>query len=70
MVKDKYSHPSSERALCWECKNAVPNALKGNGCSWSRRLQPVEGWEAIEQNPSGAQSPGYRVVNCPEFVEG
>lgn len=32
-------------SLCWSCRNSVPDKY-GNGCSWSRDLIPVEGWQA------------------------
>ena len=34
--------------LCWWCENAVPGAH--TGCSWSRELQPVDGWRATQRN--------------------
>lgn len=42
--------------LCWDCKNATDG-----GCSWSEKLEPVKGWEAIEN------ARGHLVVRCPEF---
>lgn len=33
-------------SLCQFCENSVPSIYKEQGCSWSRFLQPVEGWKA------------------------
>ena len=56
--------------LCWHCRNAVPSAA-GAGCSWSRRFQPVPGWEAEETKiwvgGDRRTVPSFRVVRCPEF---
>ena len=52
-------------ALCWHCQKAC------GGCSWSRSLIPVDGWEAKEVDLvtyEGLKS--YKVIECPEFVEG
>ncbi len=56
-------------SLCWDCKNAC------GGCSWSRNLTPVEGWEAKTIKVKGNFYTGevldsYVVINCPEFIEG
>lgn len=60
-------------ALCWKCANAVPNPATGVGCEWSRKFQPVPGWEA-EYRPiklSDAKiSESYFVKSCPLFAEG
>lgn len=60
------------RTLCWECRNAVPD--DDHGCSWSRRLDPVEGWDAVETSAIRIDG-GYErritsalVLGCPEFV--
>lgn len=45
--------------LCWNCANAVPDK-EGHGCSWSRRLIPVEGWTV--------QKKTNLVLECPEYV--
>lgn len=42
--------------LCSYCGNAC-----NSGCSWSDSLEPVDGWEAV-QNKNG-----YFVVDCPKF---
>lgn len=58
--------------LCWSCDNAC------GGCSWSRSLTPVEGWDAERrdvliqhENKNGHWSKyeeSYIVYGCPEFV--
>lgn len=58
--------------LCWKCQHAVPCREKGLGCNWSRRLEPVEGWEAVKREikVAGSQSvSSYMVINCPMFKE-
>lgn len=55
-----------EPSICFDCANAC------GGCTWSRCLEPVEGWEAvISPKPSSrgryAHIPDYKVVKCPEF---
>lgn len=60
------------RTLCWECRNAVPDGKRG--CNWSRHLDPVEGWDAVETSviridgghPKRIMS--ALVLGCPEFV--
>lgn len=47
-------------SLCWMCKNAVPDGTLG--CSWSRKLKPVEGWYAKTDKI------GTLVIACPEFI--
>lgn len=42
--------------LCWYCANAC------GGCSWSKKLVPVDGWV------TRARGPGEDVVACPKFV--
>lgn len=54
-------------SLCWYCINAC------GGCSWSRKLIPVEGWKATEvTNKDVCDSflKSYKVIECPEFEEG
>ena len=69
--KKTYEPPS----ICWKCKNAVPDGKYG--CSWSRRFQPVEGWDAkptLVKNTSHRKGFGsvhfnsYRVKGCPKFI--
>ena len=55
--------------LCWDCQKAT------GGCSWSRNLTPVEGWEAKQIKVKGnfytnEVLDSYVVTNCPEFKEG
>ena len=60
-------------SLCWECKNAVPDAYGERGCSWSRHRLPVDGWEATPTKLKVASKMtvlSYHVKECPEFVEG
>ena len=58
-----YHNQTTSKSLCWFCKNAVPDVKRG--CSWSRSLEPVSGWDAI---PSKHLAGSYRVRSCPEFV--
>lgn len=66
--------PESNSTRCWTCQNAVPEIRNGRqyGCSWSRCLEPVEGWEAIpitKATGDGALKSGtYRVKSCPEYI--
>lgn len=66
--------PESNSTRCWTCQNAVPEIRNGRqyGCSWSRCLEPVEGWEAIpitKATGDGALKAGtYRVKSCPEYI--
>ncbi len=58
---------SKKLALCWYCKNAC------GGCSWSKNLIPIKGWKAKEVTNRGISDSGiksYKVIECPEFVEG
>lgn len=56
--------------LCWECQNAT------GGCSWSKNLTPVKGWETIETaEPTWIGTvrkivPCVTVTGCPEYVRG
>lgn len=47
---------SKQMTLCWDCGNAC-----NGGCSWSRCLEPVKGWEAKKTADS------YVVKHCPNF---
>lgn len=59
-------YTAGEFQPCWTCRNAC------GGCSWSREFQPVEGWTAektvIPSNGEYAES--YRIVKCPEYING
>lgn len=73
MSGDRFSHPRDMQTLCWQCKNAVPSIVKNRGCNWSRKLEPVEGWDA-EETVVGAirdmdKAKGFRVISCPEFID-
>ena len=54
--------------LCWHCVNAVPNAERG--CSWSRKLIPVEGWRATRKPMKYdlKMVESFIVHWCPEYV--
>ena len=57
--------------LCWKCANAVPNRDGTRGCSWSRKLIPVDGWTAIKTRKKSKDKYvmcSYEVLDCPEFV--
>lgn len=48
--------------LCWDCEKAT------GGCTWARRLKPVEGWVARKINPSPTKPyVTYFIESCPEF---
>lgn len=65
-----------EQTICWDCQKAT------GGCSWSKSLTPVEGWEATltpinitttkdrkrDKAYAYRSAPGYKVKSCPEFV--
>lgn len=56
--------------LCEWCRNSVPD-LKGCGCSWSRKQQPVDGWIAtptVRRNSSFVME-SFCVHECPSFQE-
>ncbi len=75
-----YAGRPAAASLCWYCRNAVPSPETGAGCSWSERPhEPVKGWvadrrdlqiqkEGRRHRTCGVES--YRVLACPEFVEG
>lgn len=58
MKRKKYVY-----SLCWSCINAVPNSH--HGCSWSRKFEPVEGWEAQYD----ILKDSYKVLSCPLFLD-
>jgi hypothetical protein len=69
----KSPHKVKTMMLCEDCGNAVPNTFTGKGCSWSRNLEPVEGWTAkpTKLRAHNRQDPeigSYQVLACPEFV--
>ena len=53
--------------LCWRCAKAI-----NNGCSWSERFEPVQGWTAVPTkiNCEYYMADSYRVIDCPEFERG
>lgn len=57
---NKFSNPT----ICWDCQKA------SGRCSWSRKLEPVEGWDAKPTiiKYAGSREPSYIVRSCPEFV--
>lgn len=66
-----------KETICFNCINAVPNAKKGTGCSWSKNYEPVEGWKAkktmiinreLTDNDGDYMIPSYRVDECPTFI--
>ena len=65
-----------KQTLCWDCINAVPNPETGDGCSWSRTLTPVEGWQAegtrlmSYANTDPREFSSYIVMECPRFRKG
>ncbi len=52
--------------LCWDCKNAT------GGCSWSKKLVPVAGWEVIPATVYNSNKTvhSYNVRHCPLFERG
>ena len=53
-------------SLCFDCKNAVC------GCSWSKRFEPVEGWEAIPKKIRIDKThfiASYVVKKCPLYSD-
>lgn len=62
-VPKSVSAPSTK---CWSCANACPSADGSRGCSWSRNLEPVDGWSTLTLNDDVTTT----VIECPEFVEG
>lgn len=51
---------------CWFCKKSI------NGCTWSKKGQPVDGWVAEQTSLKLSTSqtvPSYRILQCPEFEQ-
>lgn len=60
-----YKPDVSANECCVICKKNI------DGCSWSRKLEPVEGWQAIETDRVTYGVHGsYKILYCPEFEEG
>ena len=55
--------PSNQ--LCWWCAHAVPDGVYG--CSWSKNLEPVEGWTARPSSNGGVKT--WSVEDCPQFLQ-
>lgn len=72
-VPEKYTRKKAahhrENSLCWGCKNAVPNHLRGIGCEWSIDYHPVPGWKA-EMRERTSLKGSYFVFKCPKFEKG
>lgn len=69
------------QSLCWSCRHAVPTAtcdprtgekIYTQGCSWSIRARPVEGWDADKSimRVNGRTCDTYYVNACPLFERG
>ncbi len=56
-LKLRNKRTGSTETLCSYCGHAC-----NNGCSWSARGEPVNGWDAVKT------SAGYFVFDCPEAV--
>lgn len=64
--------------ICWNCRNAVPDAYGKRGCSWSREGTPVEGWIATPRTLYQYKSKddemteviAFSVSDCPKFERG
>lgn len=59
--------PNTKDTLCWDCEKAT------GGCSWSDKLIPVEGWDAIPTKIKMViykETDSYKVLNCPLFKKG
>ena len=54
----------AKSTLCWKCRKAT-----NSGCSWSRALEPVDGWEAEEDHlvTNYLDKKSYFIYGCPEF---
>jgi hypothetical protein len=49
-------------SICWGCAKACA------GCSWSKNLTPVPGWEAVESDAKYKSfDKSYIVLSCPEY---
>ena len=65
-----------KQTICWDCIHAVPNPDTGDGCSWSEKQIPVEGWKAegtrlmSYANDDPREFSSYLVTECPRFKQG
>ena len=57
MEKDMKNRIGENQTLCGYCGKAC-----NDGCAWSERFDPVDGWNAVRTLNS------YHVLDCPEFV--
>ena len=60
--------PRQANTLCWTCQNATGK------CSWSARLEPVEGWKAKKIKVKGnfytqQKVDSYIVKKCPQYIK-
>lgn len=74
-VSNREAKTMYTQTLCWSCANAVPDKYGKRGCAWSRRFEPVKGWDAQETrlyagDGSKRFQKSYCVRQCPEFVRG
>ena len=60
VVMPEPEHVPRSQTLCFDCRNAT------GGCSWSARLEPVPGWDAVTTMISSSL-PSYHVRACPLF---
>ena len=61
---DNMNFMTTAKTICWDCGNAL------GGCSWSARLEPVEGWEAEPTQKAqfrGEPLQSFLVKECPRF---
>ena len=49
--------------VCWDCQRAAGKEM----CSWAARLEPVEGWDAVETIVN-QDTNSYSVRACPLFI--
>lgn len=54
--------------ICFDCKNAVPDN-NGHGCPWSRKFEPVPGWNAkpVTVGAGAYTVDTYQIRDCPLF---
>ena len=65
--------PSNTKdTICWQCKKSTTD-----GCSWSSKFIPVEGWKATQTSLVVRSTKGYEkedtsylVRSCPLFERG
>lgn len=67
--KEHIYKPTKNDTLCWTCQNAT------GGCSWSKKLKPVEGWTAevrnlkFNENGEAKYDKSYKVIKCPHYIQ-